>query len=335
MAEMGQPAYRAGQLEHWLYRELADSHGQMGNLPRDLRQMLGQRARIDCIEPLHEAASRDGTTKALFTLADEKTIETALMRHPAGKGKWRYTVCVSTQAGCAIGCPFCATGQQGPERNLTCGEIVDQVVFFMRRMRESDAGAVPNVVFMGMGEPLANYDALMGAIDRLNSPDGLNIGARSMTVSTAGLVPGIERFSTEKRQVRLAVSLHAANDALRDRLVPLNKRYPLRRLMAACRRYVEVTGRRITFEYILFAGVNDSAGQARELAALLSGLKCYVNLISANPTGNDAFRPPPHDAVLAFQLELQRHHIPCTLRRRKGVDIDAGCGQLRSRLLKS
>ncbi len=333
MGELGQSAYRAGQIEHWLYKELADSYDEMRNLPKDLRQEMADRAEINCIEPVNEATSRDGTTKALFKLTDGKTIETALMRHPDGKGKWRHTICVSTQAGCAIGCPFCATGQQGMERNLTPGEIIDQVIFFTRRMRENDTGAVPNVVFMGMGEPLANYDVLMRAIDILNSPDGLSIGARSMTVSTAGLVPGIERFSGEKRQVRLAVSLHAANDALRNRLVPLNKRYPLKRLMAACRKYVEVTGRRITFEYILFAGVNDSARQAKELAALLTGLKCHVNLIAANPTGNDAFSPPAHNVVLAFQHELQRHHIPCTVRRRKGVDIDAGCGQLRSRFV--
>jgi 23S rRNA (adenine2503-C2)-methyltransferase len=188
---------------------------------------------------------------------------------------------------------------------------------------------------MGMGEPLANYDATEQAIAMLNSPDGLSIGARSMTVSTAGLVPQIERFSQEKKQVRLAVSLHAADDALRNKLVPLNKRYRLKRLMEACRKYVETTARRITFEYILFADVNDSVQQAKELAVLLKGLNCHVNLIAANITDNRNFRTPARYAIEAFRDELERRHIPCTLRVSKGADIGAGCGQLRSRFLEN
>jgi len=334
VAELGQPAYRAKQLQHWLYKELASSFNQMGNLPKALREKLGYQTRISRIKPVHEAMANDGTVKILFSLLDGRTIEASVMQHPAGNGKWRYTVCVSTQAGCAIGCAFCATGQQGFERNLWPGEIIDQVLYFTRRMRQSDGvapDAVPNVVFMGMGEPLANYDAVMQAIDMLNSPDGPNLGARSMTVSTAGLVPQIERFAKEKRQVGLAVSLHAADDALRNKLVLLNKKYPLKTLMETCRKYVEMTGRCISFEYILFAGVNDSADQAKELAALLKGMNCHVNLIAANATDNRNFRPPSHDVVLAFLHELELRHIPCTLRVSKGADIDAGCGQLRSR----
>ena len=337
VAELGQPAYRAKQLQHWLYKELAASFNQMGNLPKALREKLGRETRISRIKPVHEATARDGTVKMLFSLLDGRTIEASVMQHPAGRGKWRHTVCVSTQAGCAIGCAFCATGQQGFERNLWPGEIIDQVIYFTRRMREGvgvEPDAVPNVVFMGMGEPLANYDATMQAIATLNSPDGLNIGARSMTVSTAGLIPQIERFSQEKRQVRLAVSLHAADDALRNRLVPLNKRYPLEALMKSCRAYVETTGRRITFEYILFAGTNDSVDQAKELAVLLKGLNCHVNLIAANATDNKNFRPPAHNVVVAFQHELELRHIPCTLRVSKGADISAGCGQLRSRFIE-
>jgi len=337
IADFGQPAYRARQLQHWLYKELVTSYNQMVNLPKALRQKLGRNTRISRIKPIHEAMANDGTVKILFSLLDGRTIEASVMQHPAGKGKWRYTVCVSTQAGCAIGCAFCATGQQGYERNLWPGEIIDQVIYFTRRMRKGDGvepDAVPNVVFMGMGEPLANYDATMQAIDMLNSPDGLNLGARSMTVSTAGLVPQIERFAKEKRQVGLAVSLHAADDALRNKIVPLNKKYPLERLMEACRKYVETTGRRITFEYILFADVNDSARQAKELAVLLKGMNCHVNLIAANATDNRNFKPPAHDVVLAFQHELELRHIPCTLRVSKGADISAGCGQLRSRFIE-
>jgi 23S rRNA (adenine2503-C2)-methyltransferase len=337
IVEFGQPAYRAKQLGHWIYRELAVSFDQMGNLPRPLRTKLERKTAISCITPVHEETAMDGTVKVLFELIDGKTIEASIMQHPAGRGKERYTVCISTQAGCAIGCAFCATGQQGYERNLSPGEIIDQVIYFTRRMRQNDrveVDAVPNVVFMGMGEPLANYNATMQAISMLNSPDGLNRGARSMTVSTAGMVPQIERFAKEKKQVRLAISLHAANDTLRNRLVPLNKRYPLERLMKACRKYVETTGRRITFEYILFAGINDSLGQARELAVLLKGMNCLVNLIAANPAGNRQFMPPDHSVAEAFVGELERRHIPCTLRVSKGADINAGCGQLRSRFIK-
>ena len=336
IAELGQPSYRAKQLQHWIYKELATSYGQMGNIPKILREKLARKARISRIKPVHESMAKDGTVKTLFSLLDGRTIEASMMQHPAGKGKWRHTVCVSTQAGCALGCSFCATGQQGFERNLWPGEIIDQVIYFTRRMRHGvgvEVDAVPNVVFMGMGEPLANYDALMQVIDILNSPDGLNIGGRSMTVSTAGLVPQIERFSQEKRQVRLAISLHAAADALRNKLVPLNKRYPLEALMKSCRAYIETTGRRITFEYILFENVNDSVQQAVELAALLKGMNCHVNLIAANSTDNKNFKPPVHNIVLAFQHELERRHIPCTLRVSKGADINAGCGQLRSRFL--
>lgn len=337
LVSLNEPAYRAKQLGHWIYQELASSFDQMGNLPRSLRAKLAKKTSISCITPVHEKTAMDGTVKVLFELIDGKTIEASIMQHPMGKGKERYTVCVSTQAGCAIGCAFCATGRQGYERNLSPGEIIDQVIYFTRRMRQNDrveVDAVPNVVFMGMGEPLANYDAVMQAIAMLNSPDGLNIGARSMTLSTAGLVPQIERFAKEKKQVRLAVSLHAANDALRNNLVPLNKRYPLESLIAACRKYVETAGRRITFEYILFAGINDSLGQARELAVLLKGMNCLVNLIAANPAGNRKFMPPDHGVAEAFMGELERRHIPCTLRVSKGADINAGCGQLRSRFLK-
>jgi len=252
---------------------------------------------------------------------------------------------VSTQVGCAIGCPFCASGQQGFERNLTPGEIIDQVLYFARTLRDHDrqagsnskstASSITNLVFMGMGEPLANYDALWQAIEVLNSPQGFGLGARNMVISTVGLLPQIRRLSQEKLQVGLAVSLHASDNILRDRLVPINRKYPLEQLIPACREYVETTGRRITFEYILFDRINDSLDNACSLARLLRGVKCHVNLIPANRTDNRNYSPPSSDVVLAFEKELRRMGINCTLRRSRGVDVDAGCGQLRSASCKA
>jgi 23S rRNA (adenine2503-C2)-methyltransferase len=332
LAGLGAPAYRAKQLRHWVYSGLAKSFDEMANLPKQFRLDLERVAKLHTLVPSYEAVSRDGTVKMLFALGDGGTVESALMRQSASGGRRRYTVCASTQVGCPIRCPFCATGQQGFERNLTPGEIIDQVLYFARRLRDQDNSTVDNVVFMGMGEPLLNFDALWQAIETLNSAEGLNLGSRHMTISTAGIVPGVRRLSRESLQVGLAISLHAADDVLRDRLVPINKKYPLRQLIDACREYVEATGRRVTFEYALFEGINDSVDHARALARLLKWLNCHVNLIACNPTGGGEFRPPERDAVLAFQGELKLRHIPCTLRVRRGIDIDAGCGQLRSRV---
>ena len=250
---------------------------------------------------------------------------------------YRYTVCLSTQVGCPIGCPFCATGQQGFERNLTPGEIIDQVLYFARYLQDKNNGRegerIDNIVFMGMGEPLANYDALWQAISMLNFPDGFGLSARSMTISTAGLVPGIKSLSGEKLQVGLAISLHTSDNQMRDKLVPINKKYPLEELIPACREYFARTGRRISFEYALFDGVNDSLFQAQSLADLIQGMNCHVNLISANSTANQTLQPSPRSQVLAFQQELKNRGINCTLRQSRGQNIDAGCGQLRSRFL--
>ncbi|MEA1958915.1 MAG: 23S rRNA (adenine(2503)-C(2))-methyltransferase RlmN [Chloroflexota bacterium] len=332
VAGLGAPAYRARQVQHWVYSGLAQSFDEMANLPKELRRKLDRVARPHTIVPSYEAVSSDGTVKMLFTLDDGKTVEAALMRQSASGGRHRYTVCASTQVGCPIGCAFCATGRQGYERNLMPGEIIDQVLYFARRLRDEDGSTVDNAVFMGMGEPLLNFDALWQAVETLNSADGFNLGARHITISTVGIVPGIRRLMKQRLQVGLAVSLHAADDALRDRLVPINRKYPLEKLMPACRDYVEATGRRVSFEYALFEGVNDSIEQARDLCRLLKGLNCHVNLIACNPTGGGEFSPPEREAVLAFQGELKQRHIPCTLRVRRGIDIDAGCGQLRSRV---
>jgi 23S rRNA (adenine2503-C2)-methyltransferase len=350
---LGAPAYRAQQLLGWVYRKLAVSWDEMTDLPLSFRQKLAAAANLHTLTPIHEVKAKDGTVKVLFSLPDGKTVETALMKFvasasdrpvvkkvgqaslPVSQAKsYRYTICVSTQVGCPIGCPFCATGQQGFERNLTAGEIIDQVLYFARRLQDKNNGQrVDNIVFMGMGEPLANYDAVWQAIEMLNAPDGFGLRARSMTISTSGLIPGIQRLSGEKLQVGLAISLHAPDDKLRNQLVPVNKKYPLDKLIPACREYFAQTGRRVSFEYALFDGVNDSLPQARALADLLHGMNCHVNLITANSTANQTLRPSPRSQVLAFQKVLQTRGITCTLRQSRGQDIDAGCGQLRSRFL--
>jgi 23S rRNA (adenine2503-C2)-methyltransferase len=339
---MGEADYRAAQLRHWIYRELALSFDDMTDLPRPFRSRLTRETRLRSIDPVYQMEGRDGTVKTLFALADGRHIESVLMSYRSGQGKPRYTVCVSTQVGCSIGCPFCATGQQGFERNLTQGEIIDQVLYFAHVARErcgavknassEPAGYVTNIVLMGMGEPLANYNEVLKAIRMLISPQDFGIGARSIIISTAGLIPQIRQLSQEKLQVGLAISLHASDNVLRSKLVPINKKYPLEQLLPACREYFNASHRRLSFEYVLLEGINDSISQARSLAGLLKGLNCHVNLITANETADGCYRPPPRGRVLAFQRELQNLHIVCTVRQRKGLDIDAGCGQLRSRL---
>jgi len=305
----------------------------MTDLPAAFRRRLAGEACLHSLTPAHLAVGRDGTIKALFSLWDGRTVESALMYSGRGTGRKRISVCVSTQVGCAVGCPFCATGRQGFERDLSPSEIIDQVLFFARYLRDSGEGSLTNIVFMGMGEPLANYASLMRSLHVLNSPEGgFGLGARNMTVSTAGLVPQIDRLGREKLQVGLAVSLHASDNKLRDRLVPLNRRYPLEKLIPACREYYRATGRRVSFEYVIFRDVNDSPAQARSLAGLLHGLNCHVNLIPANDTASPAFQPPLRQTVLTFSRQLRELNINATLRLPRGQDIEAGCGQLRSRL---
>jgi 23S rRNA (adenine2503-C2)-methyltransferase len=334
---MEEPVYRAQQLRKWVYQNMALSYEEMTDLPLALRVKLNSKIKLHSLEPAQLVTGNDGTVKALFKLADGKTVETALMYYDTDRGGERHTVCVSTQVGCAINCPFCATGQQGFERNLMPGEIIDQVLYFAHYLRKNSNGKsdhVSNVVFMGMGEPLANYDNVWQAIEMLNSPEGFGLGARNMVISTAGLVPEIKRLAKEKLQVGLAVSLHTSDNVLRNKLVPLNRKYPLEQLITACQDYNKLAGRRLSFEYILFNDVNDSIEQAHNLAALLRGLKCHVNLIPANLTTGAGYQPPPRRVVLAFEDELKRLSVNVTLRERRGQDINAGCGQLRSRFLK-
>lgn len=326
VAEWNEPRYRADQIWSWLYRRFAATPEEMTDLPQSLRERLLTETSLDPLTPLTTLDSSDGhTCKTLFALLDGSQIEAVLMRYDK-----RRTVCISTQAGCAIGCPFCATGQGGFARNLSAGEIVSQVLFYAR-MLAGEEQRITNVVFMGMGEPLANYAATWAAVRRLNDPKGFGLGARSMTLSTVGLVPAIRRMSGEPEQVRLAVSLHAPTDELRDDLVPINGRYPLAALMQACRDYIKATRRRISFEYALMDGVNDSKEQAHQLADLVEGMLAHVNLIPLNPTADSPYQSSPSDRVKAFHVILQRRGIRSTLRLRRGIDIQAGCGQLRAR----
>ena len=321
-----EPAFRANQIWIGLYKDLWDSPDQFSNLPLTLRRKLADNLRFDILVPTIKLDSNDGQTrKTLFQLPDGKQIEAVLMKYER-----RRTLCISTQVGCAMGCTFCATGQMGFGRHLSSGEIVAQVLYYARLLREQGE-VVTNVVLMGMGEPFHNYDNSMAAIDRLNDPKGYNFGARRFTISTVGLVPMIRRFATEKRQVNLAVSLHSADDALRLEMMPVNKRYPIDELLAACREYVEATGRRITFEWALINGVNDTPEQAEKLARRLKGLLCHVNAIPLNPTTGYAGKATTRERAAAFKQVLEAHGIPCTVRTRRGIDIQAGCGQLAAR----
>ncbi|MBC8448265.1 MAG: 23S rRNA (adenine(2503)-C(2))-methyltransferase RlmN [Chloroflexi bacterium] len=338
LARWGEPLYRAEQLWRWLYRDLAADFAAMTNLSQPLRERLAGETSYQPLELVEEIVSRDRLTrKSLFRLADGETVETVLMLY-----KQRRTVCVSTQVGCAIGCPFCATGQAGFVRNLTVGEIAAQVLHYARWLADPQAhggGAaaaersarLSNVVVMGMGEPLANYEATWQALETLNDPQGFALGARHMTLSTAGLAPGIERMSREKLQIGLAVSLHAPTDRLRNKLVPVNRRYPLTELMAACHRHVKRTGRRVTFEYALLQGINDSDQQAEQLAKLLQRLLCHVNLIPVNRAEGSPYQPSSRQRTQSFLRVLQEAGIAATVRLRRGLDIEAGCGQLRQR----
>jgi 23S rRNA (adenine2503-C2)-methyltransferase len=315
--------YRARQIWEGLYKHYYQSADEFTALPKALRAQLKAELRFESLTPSLKFDSSDGhTRKTLFKLPDGHAIEAVLMHYDK-----RRTLCISTQAGCAMGCVFCATGQMGFKRHLTSGEIVAQVMYYARLLHD-DNRTVTNVVLMGMGEPFHNYDNTMAAIDRLNDPQGYNFGARRFTISTAGLIPAIQRFAKEKRQVNLAVSLHAAQNDLRLSMMPINKRYPIEDLIAACREYVNATGRRITFEWALIDHVNDSPEEARRLAALLQGLLCHVNAIPLNPTYGYKGTATSRERAQQFQQILEQAGVPCTIRMRRGIDIQAGCGQL-------
>jgi 23S rRNA (adenine2503-C2)-methyltransferase len=312
-----QPAYRVEQVWHGLHAE-GRRPAEMTNLPRPLRDRL-EGALPPALQLVTESVAKGGqTAKWLWGLADGARVETVLMRYPD-----RATVCVSSQAGCAMGCSFCATGQAGFTRHLSTGEIVEQVV---AARRAAAPARLSNVVFMGMGEPLANYDRVWAAIVRLH--DDLGLSARHVTVSTVGVVPGIRRLALEALPVNLAVSLHAANDRLRNSLVPLNRRYPIAMLVEACRQYLTAKNRRLSFEWALIAGVNDRPADAAELAELVRPLGAHVNLIPLNPTPGYAVRGTSPLGVRTFRDQLTDLGVNATVRRNRGTDIDAACGQL-------
>ena len=336
LAGWGEPRYRAEQLWRWLYVSLAGDFEQMTNLPAGLRQRLAAETDTTPLKPISFQESANGQTrKVLFQLRDGETIESVLMRYTD-----RRTACISTQVGCGMGCVFCATGQGGLARNLSAGEIVAQVIHLAREIKRNEFGPgdeatlghpVSNVVLMGMGEPLANYAATRQAIETLSDSRGYNMGARRWTLSTVGLVPGIRRLAAEDLEINLAVSLHAPTDELRNQIVPINRRFPLGELMAAMRDYAAKTRRRVSIEYALIDDVNDRPDQAHAMANLLEGLLCHVNLIPLNPTPGSPWQPSPRERVDAFQAVLEAAGISTTVRMRRGIDIEAGCGQLRRR----
>lgn len=345
--DLGQPSFRADQLRNWLVKGVDDPH-EMTNLPQGLRDELA--ARFASARPelaAHSVADDGHTHKLLLKFADDVAIETVLMLYPArGDAAARATVCISTQAGCAMGCPFCATGQVGLTRQLTIGEVVRQVVVADAALRSGALGGamdgadgadalpegvpdhVTNVVFMGMGEPLANLDTTLGTLRWLHDPDGFDLGARGITVSTVGLVPGIRALAQEGLPVTLAVSLHAATDDLRDDLVPVNRQHPIGDLVAAMEEYRDTTNRRVTIEWCLIGDVNDSVDQALRLASIAKRTRSHVNVIPLNPTPGVRWQEPTTEATERFMDAVRSRGVSATLRDTRGRDADAACGQL-------
>ena len=317
------------QIKQAVFVNLINNWDEASNLGKDLRVALAETA-VSSLKLVKTLKSADGyTEKVLFALADDEKIEAVLIK---SKDE-RHTVCVSSQAGCSLACAFCATGKMGCKRDLTAEEIVDQVMYFARELKKKDTW-VSNVVVMGMGEPFLNYDNVLKALRTLNDKDGFNMGARSLSVSTAGVIPGIQRFAHENFQVNLAISLHAPNDDLRSKLMPINRKYHLENLMKAVEEYVKLTNRKVFFEYLLIDGVNDSIGNAEELAALMKQNHLFhVNLIKYSITSGK-FRPSPFERRENFKKTLEKHKIPVTFRVSFGEDISAACGQLMTRELK-
>ena len=327
LAALGEKPFRAGQLYRWLHVKLARDFGEMSDLSRQLRETLGERYFCTSLQPVRVQVSRlDGTRKYLFALPDGNLVESVWMRYHHGN-----SVCISSQVGCRMGCRFCASTLDGLERNLTPAEMLDQVYAIWLDTGER----VSNVVVMGSGEPLDNYDNLLTFLRMLTDENGLHLSQQNVTVSTCGLAPQIRRLAEEKLQITLALSLHAATDEKRKELMPIAKRYSIAELMEACRIYYEKTGRRITFEYSLVGGKNDTDQDARALAALARPLGCHVNLIPVNPIRERDFVQSGRARIKAFQNELEKYKINGTIRREMGRDIDGACGQLRRRTMQS
>ena len=319
-AELGEPAFRAGQVYSWMHRG-ARSFEEMTNLSKALRLRLAERYELTAPTAVRKLVSKkDGTIKYLWRLSDGNCVESVLMQYHHGN-----TVCISSEVGCAMGCAFCASTRGGLVRRLTPSEMLDQVLF-----TQLDSGLpVSNIVLMGIGEPLDNYDTVLRFLELVNSPEGMNIGMRHISLSTCGLVERIDRLAEENLQLTLSVSLHAPTDEIRSTIMPVNRRYNAQTLLAACKRYFEKTGRRISFEYAMIRGVNDTPEMAKLLASRLRGIAAHVNLIPLNDIPESPLKPSYPEVVQTFQKILEQHGIPATVRRTLGSDINASCGQLR------
>lgn len=327
---IGEAGFRAGQIFDWLYVKRVSSFEEMTNLPKSLREKLQQQFDFVTLTEVANYKSQDGTVKFLFELTDKNAIETVIMKHSYGN-----SVCVTTQVGCRIGCTFCASTLGGLKRDLTPGEIIAQVVK-AQQLLDATEERVSSIVIMGIGEPFENYDAMMKFLKVMIHPKGLNIGQRHITVSTSGIVPNIYRFADEDTQINLAISIHAPNDALRSKLMPVNRRYPFADLIEACKYYVAKTGRRITFEYALMGEVNDQPEHAEELAQVLKTFPmAHVNLIPVNFVSERNFVRTPRNDIFMFQRILEKNKINATIRREQGSDIAAACGQLRAKHMDS
>ena len=320
ISEFNQKKYRAVQTFKWLYQENEYDFFKMSDLPLNMREELSKNFNVFTMHEEKVNLSNDGTTKFLFRLDDGTAIETVLMKYNFGN-----SVCVSSQVGCRMKCDFCASSKLSFERNLTPGEIVQQILLVSKHIGEK----ISNIVFMGIGEPFDNYDNVMKAIRILNEPHGLGIGARHITVSTSGLVPQILKFADEGIQANLSISLHATTDELRDKLMPVNKAYNINVLLSACKKYIEKTNRRITFEYAVMYGVNDSIRDACRLADLVEGMLCHINLIPINPIEGGSYSRPSQNIMMGFRDALNNRGITATIRRELGSDVNAACGQLR------
>lgn len=333
LVERGQKKFRAEQVWDWVYRKRVTSFSEMKNVNKACLELLDEHFQLETLEQEVKQESADGTIKFLFKLQDGHFIETVLMRHHYG-----LSVCVTTQVGCNIGCSFCASGLLKKNRDLSTGEIVEQIMKVQQHLDEQEKGErVSHIVVMGIGEPFDNYDNVMDFIRIVNAPKGLEIGARHITVSTSGLVPKIRQFAEEELQVNLAVSLHAPSDELRTRIMKINRAYPIHELMDAIDYYLERTNRRVTIEYILLDDVNDHVEEAEQLANLLRDKRhlTYVNLIPYNPVNEHSeYRRSKKEAILAFYDMLKKNGINCVIRQEQGADIDAACGQLRSKQIK-
>ena len=341
----GEPAYRAEQILAGAHRPEAGSFDDLTDVPQALREQLGMAFRFSTIGESHVIETDDGlTAKAVHQLVDGQRVESVLMRTPARRSSaGRTTICISSQAGCAVACPFCATGQAGFGRQLTPGEIVDQVLFWHRApwlalgagWRPGAGSGHYNIVFMGMGEPLNNRERVFAAVRLLNDPDRLGIGARHITVSTSGVVPGMAAMIDELPQVNLAISLHAADDGLRDELVPINRKWPIAEVIGAGRRFADRTGRRVSLEYVMIDGVNDGLPAAERLGAVARGWRSHVNLIPLNPTPSSRWSGTPLARVRAFADVLRAAGVTVTVRDTRGREIEAACGQLHAQLAGS